>query len=286
MNRLLKTITLEDPDGVEVTLEADGYRHLHRAEGLQGITVRRSVTPLPGRHGSRNRTRLRDDRVMIFAGEFTGEDSDRAWLEYHAVSRALAGAVDTDRLLRWTAGDDLALQALVRCDDVQAPIQRGATRIASLYALRASDPRAYSQTETTVAGGALSSSGGGGLTFPFTFPFTFDPTSGGVVGITNAGTVETPPLIDLTGYLLDPIVRLDDGREMVLEGEIGAGQTVTIDVANRTVTHGSGGNAIDLVNFAASTWFDLPVGTHTVTLIAGNFDASAAIEIRYRAAYQ
>jgi hypothetical protein len=284
MSSLITALSLEGPDGVQVTLMQPGYRNVRRIEGLAGVRVRKAKRPRTGRNGSVDRTKLRDDAQVVITGLVYGEDADRAWLEYDTITRALVGAVDTDRLLMWSAGTSRHLQMNVRLDESQAPVEVGPDMVAYQVILSGSDPNGYSQTLVTAS--AVPTGGtGGGMTFPEIMPITFSPSSGGAVAIDNTGTAPTPPTIVLTGYLRDPIVRLGD-RELVFDGEIADGDELYIDVANRTVLLNGTANRINMLRFEVSRWFDLPVGGSIVTLLAEDFSGAAGIEVQYRPAYE
>ena len=286
MSSLITAISLEGPDGAQVSFMASGSRKVKRVEGLSGVRVRKAKRPRTGRDGSVDRTRYRDDAQIVLTGLVIGADADDVWTQYDTVTRALVGAVDTDRLLQWTAGNDRALQMNVRLDEMQAPAEVGPNMIAYQVTLTGPDPNGYSQALQTATGNALSSSSGGGLEIPFTFPFVFNPSAGGNIAVSNSGTAPTPPLILLSGYLLNPIVRLDENTQLVFNGEIAAGDTLYVDAADRTVLLNGTANRINLLTFESSRWFNLPVGDSVLTLLAEDFDVSSGIEIRYRAAYE
>jgi hypothetical protein len=284
MSNLITAISLEGPDGVQVTLMQPQYRYVKRIEGLSGIRVRKAKRPRTGRNGSVDRTKLRDDAQIIITGMVRGEDADRAWMEYDAVTRAFVGAVDTDRLLKWSAGNDRHLQMGVRLDESQAPVEVGPDLIAYQVTLSGPDPNGYSQTLETAS--AVPTGGtGGGMTLPVMFPFTFDPAAGGAVAIDNTGTAPTPPLILLSGYLRNPIVRLGD-YQLAFDAEIADGDTLYVNAADRTVLLNNEANRINFLRFEDSRWFDLPVGESIVTLLAEDFSGAAGIEVQYRPAYE
>jgi hypothetical protein len=285
MAQLITAVSLEGPDGVDVSLMSDQYRKVKAINGLAGIRVREVVRPRTGRNGSVNRTKLRDDAQVIVIGYASGEDNDRAWMEYDTITRTLVGAVDTDRLLKWSAGSERHLQMNVRLTSMEAAIEVGPNIIAYQATLRGSDPTGYSQTLETAFGEPLASGEGGGLVFPEIFPILFNPAAGGNVSVTNNGTAPTAPVILLSGYLLNPIVQLGDKR-LVFVGEIANGDTLHIDTLNRTVLLNGVSNRIRMLNFETSQWFDLPVGTSVVTLLAENFGGGGGINIEFRHAYE
>jgi hypothetical protein len=155
--------------------------------------------------------------------------------------------------------------------------------IATQYVLRAPDPRAYSQSYSQVSASA-SIAGGGGLVVPFTFPFTFGTLTGSSVSVTNNGTVDSPAVITLAGYLLDPYVRLGD-LTIALSGTIEAGDEVVIDLGTRDL-YLNGSPGMHLLDFANTTWFEVPPGTSVVQLFQADSDASASITVALSDAYQ
>lgn len=279
---LLDYIDLEDREGVRVDLQLDGYRHLTVLDGLLGFEVRVSKRARPAGHGIIPLSRFDDEHPLIATAEFIGDTLDRAWQEYRAVTAALTGAKNTDRLLRYGIGG-LELQRLVRCERMTPAIQVDSTKVASAFTLSSPDPRAYSQTETQTSDNTLSS-GGGGFVYPYTYPYTYEPLAGGSVAAVNNGNADAPAVITLGGYLLDPIVRLG-ARTIVFDGELQAGDQLIIDLGEREVTL-NGSPDVSLLDFAQTTWFELPPGSNTIELLAGDFDANASITVALRDAYQ
>lgn len=291
MSRLLTALSIEGPDGVDVPiLRGDRKVRVTKASGLVGLKAREAVGTAPGRHGTLNRTRFRDDRQPTFTLLFVGATADEAWDEYDQVARAVAGAVDADRLLKWRAGDNLDLQTRVRLVELDDPVEPGPSRVACQLVLRASDPYAYSQVERSGTAPPLggSSAGGDTLTAPpahdgDVFPDTFLPLGSSGVTVTNDGAVPSPPLIELQGRLLNPIVRLAD-RQLVLDGEIFDGQTLRLDAAAkpRTIVLDGVADRMGMLRAGVSRWFELPVGTSTVQLLADAWSANAGMTIRWR----
>ncbi len=104
----------------------------------------------------------------------------------------------------------------------------------------------------------------GGTTFPRAFPFAFDPgLVPGAALIDVGGTVSVPPVVDIYGPCTDPLVRVvTTGAQMVLRGDIAAGDFVRIDTAARTILRNNDPNysVYGTLDFAASSWLTLPVG--------------------------
>ncbi len=104
----------------------------------------------------------------------------------------------------------------------------------------------------------------GGTTFPREFPFAFDPgLVPGAAVVDVGGTVSVPPAIDIYGPCTDPLVRVvTTGAQMILRGDIAAGDFVRINTAARTILRNNDPNysVYGQLDFAASTWLTLPAG--------------------------
>jgi hypothetical protein len=70
-----------------------------------------------------------------------------------------------------------------------------------------------------------------------------------------------------------------------LTGTVGAGDYLEVDVQNRSITVNGTTPALNFLDAANTTWFELPKGTSTVQLIAGSFDTVAKVAVIYRSAY-
>ena len=287
---MLDYVTLEDRNGVAVPLHRTATRALAKADGLVGLPgVRAVVRDRPNGHGSLNRTKRLTDRLVELEGEIWGSSQQAAFAEFDVVGGALLDALDEPRLLRYRrGGDGLELQTLVQlASDVKAPLKGGGRFLKYQVQLRASDPRAYAQSVTT-AQSATMGEDGGGLVFPVTWPATFLPGSSGQAVFSNQGSAATPPVFRLYGRLVNPTVRLlPDGPEVVLFGEVAAGDFLELDVANRTIrlNGNPSANRLGMRDFAQTTWFELPRGSGTVRLLADDADPGAYLEMDYRHAY-
>lgn len=284
---LLSALSMDTPDG-PVTLLAPGSRGVSNAEGFAGMATRVITTVRAGRHGSVNRTRHRQDRQITWEGTLQGGGNpDQAWWEYQQIARALASAQDEDRELHYTLGRGTALFARVRLEELSAPIAVGPNAIKYAATVRAQDPRGYSAVEHVEQTGPLtrSTTPGGTAVFPLVFPFTFPPLTTGRLSVHNDGTVGSPPIIELDGYLRDPVVQLGD-RRLVFSGEIAEGDTLTIDTDQRTVMLNGTANRRGLLDSVATRWFELPPSPAVIELLPQAFAGQGGLRIRWRDAIQ
>lgn len=303
---MITTISLADRNGTDVTLHETSTRCVTRATGLLGggVAAPRSDARRirPQGHGGIDPTKYTDGKIITLDMEVTGSTYAAVESDYRTIASAIQDTLDHGAAwLKWTEGDSggttLALQRLVKAmAEVDAPLEGGAKMVNFIGQFFSEDPRAFSQTEQTATGVALSDGGGGGLTFPFTFPFKFAESSGGTVSPVNAGTKPTPPIFRLYGYALNPaIVNLGTGERLQFGGSVSVpsasvatGNYLEIDVQNRTI-YLNGDDTVNqrnLFNPAASTWFELAANATTnIQLTAQDFDASARVDVIFRSAY-
>jgi hypothetical protein len=282
VGQLITQMSMVGADGVEVPLMLNPVRKVSSVTGLSGIASREVVIDKAGRSGSRNLTRYRTDQPISITGILNGVNADDTWNHWHDVGAVYADAIGTECLLKWTAGSSLALQRMVRLTSLDGPLAVGPDIITYLATLRADDPNAYSQELHEMTAGPLGSARGGGLVFPATFPWKFLTPPTVSAAITNNGFLSTPPIFSLFGYLLNPVVQLDENNAIVINGEVGANDLLVIDVNARMVTLNGTGNRRDMINTAKSTWFELPRGDSIITLLADNWTAGAGVNIYWR----
>lgn len=292
---MLASLTITDRDSAEVFLHGDGLgkRALTKAVGLQGIPpVRQTVRPWPTRHGSIDESHLTDGSLVVLEGLVKSTAGlEDMYAEFRAIAKPLLETLDNaPAILRWTEGDTgLQLQKTVKlAGDVQPELGPGRVPLLRYQAqLRAEDPRAYSQAQSVITGAALSAAAGG-LTIPFLIPFTFNESSGGEATVTNNGNRPTPPVFRIYGQVTSPSILLvgsSPTKQIAFTGSVGAGDYLEVDVANRTVLLNGTTNRINLLNFASTTWYELPVGTSTIQLQGTNFDGTARVDVYKRDAY-
>jgi hypothetical protein len=283
------SITLDDAAGTPVALHRTANRHLYRAAGLLGVSpVRQVVRSRPSRHGSLNDSRYTEGRLIVLDGRALSTSSfAEATSEFRMIASAALETLDEGAsLLKWTEDGGLALQALVKLHgELDPPVEVGPNILAYQAQFLAEDPRAYSQTLSTSTGGTLSAAPGG-WAWPETPPIVFSISAGGTTAVNNQGNRPTPPVFRVYGACVNPqILLLGTTSRIALTGTVSAGNYLEIDVQNRSITLNGTSPALNFLDAANTTWFDLPKGTSTIQLLAPTFDTVARCDVLYRSAY-
>lgn len=287
---MISSITLSTAAGGTVTLHstAPGAKTVAtRVEGFQGVApVRSVVTDRAQADGAFVRSRYTTSRTLTVECEIVDSTVEAAMDVFDTIAGAIHNSVNNDRTLRWrrdTSGQQL--EAAVRLADFQPVVFTGGAPFVTFQAsFIASDPRVYDQTLVTATGAALATAAGG-KTYTYAYNRTYNPSSGGTVSYTNAGSVPTPPIIRVYGYCSSPQVVLSGDTRLVFTGEVATGDYLEIDCAARTVRLNGTTSRLNLLDPVSSTFFELPVGSGTVQLLASNFNGNARADLLYRSAF-
>ena len=128
-------------------------------------------------------------------------------------------------------------------------------------------------------------SSGGGFDITFTIPFDIDRTTGGQATITNSGDLDTYPIINLKNALSNPTIsNQTTGKDLQLESvNTSAGETITIDMRNRTIYKGSQ-NYFSYKSSGSDFWALQP-DANIIVFTDTTYNAAAYAEIVYSSAY-
>lgn len=288
---MLGALTLQNAANVDVPLLLLPKRRVAAAAGLIGIpSVRKVVRARPNRHGVIDESRYVGERGPSIRGLLVAPNEQEVWAEYDALAEVFWQAIAEPRLLKWLrSGSGLALQAAVKLagEPLDAPLEvaNGLRLLPYQVQFLAEDPRAYSQTLTTNSSTALVAAAGG-KTYPRTYPRTFTPSGGGEVAPNNTGKVSTPPVFRIFGTCVNPqILNTVTGDRIVIEGTVTAPDYLELDVFDRSVKLNGTANRYNLLDAELTDWFELDGGSTPLRLLASDFDASARLDVLYRAAY-
>lgn len=128
-----------------------------------------------------------------------------------------------------------------------------------------------------------------GRTYPLTFDRVYPQSSGrGSIDVTNQGTTRAYPTFRIFGPCTDPVVTNErQGREIVLETSVAAGDYVEVDTRTRTIRLNGvpQSNLFDALVFPASEWVSLDVGESRLRYVPSSFASPSVCEVRWRDAY-
>lgn len=146
----------------------------------------------------------------------------------------------------------------------------------------ATDPRIYDDTASN--GSTAITVPGTGLAFNATPPFSFGgATSGGQIPVSNAGDFAAPWTATITGPVTDPrLDLLSTGQRLSLVGTVASGDTLTLDSQARSIILNGTASRYSMLQ-AGSQWFDLPVGSDTVTF--GATSGTGSLSLTWRSAW-
>ena len=149
-----------------------------------------------------------------------------------------------------------------------------------------SDPRRYSVNEMELTVPAATS--GSGYVFPLNYPIDYGtPTVPGVAYVVNDGNAPSPPLITLTGPVVNPrLVNQTTGVEIEFNITLGSGDHLMIDVGAGTVTLGGATRIATMTNTSSPpAAFELPPGPSSIAFRGASYpDPGAYMTVVWRSA--
>lgn len=166
----------------------------------------------------------------------------------------------------------------VQVKQLRNPVGRG-TSSPFQISMVAPDPRLYVVGQQTT--GAISRPSGGGFVLPVILPITFGSSSGGSGSATNTGNVPTYPILTLRGQLTNPyVLNSANGGLVQLNRTIASGETVVIDMGNKTVTL-NGSTSLLNTRTSDSTWWSLNPGVNPISFSTGSTSDTGTLEITW-----
>ncbi len=166
-------------------------------------------------------------------------------------------ALRADGILTWTTPNTGGAQQRITYRTQQPLRWTGAWKKTAFVALVCADARIYSNTISTS---------------------TINPGAG-YSTLANNGDYNTPPSLKINGPGTNPTVTMN-GFPLVFQNTVlSAGEFITIDLLQRTVTKSDGTNLYGRINFGASTWSLMGVGNNQVKIdwVSGSTGASTLV---------
>lgn len=265
-------------------VDSDGTAwFLQTLEGWDSPEVRSEFTDREADHGAWASPVYLGSRPITLAGTIVAGSQD---LLEAAMEKLRAAASLTDTVL--TVWETVAKQASVRRSG--KPLMQYVTGATATYSVMvtAQDPRRYSTTLST--GTTALPSTTGGLALPAAFPLTFSATTvSGQVTAQNAGTVDTRPVLTITGPVVAPVIAAlyPDGtvRQLLYSLDLVTGDVLTIDTDARTVLLNSGVSRRRFMTVAGG-WPVIPAGSSVnYQFQSSTYNATAMLTATWRSAW-
>lgn len=257
--------------------------HCATLSGWDGTDVKVTVSPREADHGSWLSPVYMAERVITLAGKAFAPDM--ASLD-RAIDRLTAAASLTDTTL--TVWDSTPRQATVRRSG-KPLAERLTDRVADWsLLLTAADPRRYGVTLLSGQTGLPVTSGGRAT--PYTPPYTLTGASAsGQIICANPGTLDTRPLITITGPVTAPqvLAQMPDGtvRPLAYSQTLGAGDVLVIDVDGKDATLNGVVSRRRFLSVPLG-WPAIPASSTAVfTFAAASYNAAALLTVQWRPAW-
>ncbi|MFF4536537.1 phage distal tail protein [Streptomyces aureus] len=256
---------------------------LQSLEGWDSSEVRSEFQDREADHGAWASPVYLGSRPVSLGG--TVEAPDRASLDT-ALDTLYAAAALTDTTL--TVWETTPKQATVRRSG-KVLAQPVTDRTATWSVLMtAADPRRYGTTLQSGTTGLPATTGG--LTWPITFPVTFSATTvSGQINAVNSGTLDTRPVLTITGPVVAPTVSAlyPDGsvRQLVYSQDLVSGDVLVIDTDAHTVVL-NGSTSRRRFMTVSGGWPTIPAGSSVnYQFQSGTYNATATLTAAWRSAW-
>lgn len=264
------------PDGTAVFLQT--------LEGWDSSESRSEFTDREADHGAWASPVYLSSRPVTLGGVIDAPSQEA--LEQTMENLRTAASLTDTVLTVWEARPK---QAVVRRSG--KPLMQYITDTKATYSLMvtAPDPRRYGVTLESGTTNLPSSTGG--LVLPATFPITFSATVvDGQITAVNAGTIDTRPVLTITGPAIAPIVvagLYPDGtvRQLVYSQSLQSGDVLTIDTDAHTVLI-TGGVSRRRFLTVSGGWPVIAAGRTVIYRFqAGAYNATATLTAQWRSAW-
>jgi hypothetical protein len=275
--------TLAGPDGTTLQFNAGGSLILEEATGFDSPNVRENVEDLPERDGAVAGKFWFGARPVTLSGRIissSAADRNATVMQLQQALRALR----SDATLSSQPQGMPGMQTSARLQNFR--VTGGFVKQFQI-GLICPDPRIYSQTLNHVLTTTAPSSGG--AAFPWIFPVNFGGGSGGTanVSVSNAGNMDSFPIIRVTGPATNPQLKnATTGEQLQIDNvDIAAGAWIEADCDQRTVRSSDGITLYGRVRFPPSVFWTLAPGANEVQLWADSSSAGVQLDVFWRDAW-
>lgn len=257
---------------------------LQSLDGWDSAEVRSEFTEREADHGSWASPAYLGSRPITLAGTVTSPD--RISLETALEQlRAAASLTDTTLVVY-----ELTTPKQVTVRRSGKPLMAYVTDRIATYSVMvtAADPRRYSTTLQSGTTGLPTTSGG--LTFPVTFPITWSATTvSGQINAVNSGSIDTRPVLTITGPVVAPTVSAlyPDGtvRQLIYSLDLQSGDVLTIDTDAHTVILNGTVSRRRFMTVPAG-WPTIPANSQVIYQFqSSTYNATAMLTATWRSAW-
>jgi hypothetical protein len=259
---------------------------LTKLEGIDMPAVRSGDAGRPRDHGAFAGLDVMGEREITVSADLHSTETvtfKEAW-EQAAESFVTSGSIQYPLFLNTPAFGTLA--TLVRLRKRQMPVDilftlGNLAKVTLLFV--GTDPRWYAPTQSASVTPPTSTAG---FSFPLKFPFTFG--GGGVAGalsVTNAGNIETRPLLIVEGPCENPSVtnaRAPGSPNLTFDLLMNAGDRLVIDTDMHTATYYTAGTTVGYTRLytlaQGSQWFTLEPGKSTIQFLSTSGEGQLTVQ--------
>jgi hypothetical protein len=285
------TYILTGPDGTKAVFndqtDPDYVGMLNEITGLDSPDVRESADDLVQFDGGIHGAFFYGRRPIVMTGIVLNPDSVQDRNERIQKIQHASNAMRQDAILQWISVDGDWFKVGVRR---QQPLRvTGAWQKQFQIALVAADPRIYSDAThlKTVAlfDGDDSLSGRG---YDAVYDKDYGPSIiNGQALVENVGTADTYPVITVNGPIVNPVLfNFTTGQAIHITYTLEAGESLVIDLLNRTVKLNGTASRYGAVDFAETSWWALVPGINDIRFSATSFsDGATYMSIVHRDAW-
>lgn len=254
--------------------------------GLESPNIRRASFERPGEDGAYVSNVLLGERRIILQGVVYGStaaahEDNRIALEAALIPTHTADGRPVPMILKFTTLGGRSLQIEVYL--LGKPRLDLANNRHSRFYLEFEAPEwpLVSQTENSQLVDLPVASG---ITYPVTYPVTYGAVTGGSIVVSNNGNGRAYPVIEFAGPLTNPYIRnATTDRTFQLTMTIATGETVTIDMLDKTVLKGTS-SQFDKIT-GGSDWWWLEPGNNTIEFDSTSGGDSGTATVKYRHSY-
>lgn len=259
--------------------------HLTEFTGLDSIpSIRHHNSPRANAHGALLGKDLHEVRVFTLKFEIVPPTAAQFDGLVDAFEAAFVVTPDYELPLLFRGST-----RLVKCRPqnraVLRPVERFQRSAEGWVEFIAVDPHIYDATLTQVVSGLAI--GGAGIAVPIAVPIVYGAGSsaGGIVGLTNIGSMPARPLVTIQGPVDNPVIEsMTESKALAFSLSLSASDVLTVDLDARTVL--LNGTASRRSTLTAAQWWDLLPGTNQVRFRnAGGFQPAATASLSFRSAW-